>query len=272
MAKVEINFWHNNKPSIQNMFHSETTAFLSGVGAKTLKNATLSIDVSRCAEAFPRLAQAYKAAKPDHAAIAKSTLLAYLEAGATLLDIKAPKKKQVDDETGIFRSDVVHAIIAVGVSAILEEYPDAVTAAESYALQTECYFKNLSGRRSKKTDRINVAKVNVAAFLAMFPSPTVDDVQTFLDAGAFVKPKATRKRATKASEVASEAAPEALAPSADVGTESEVPPSEASEASDSDVSKKSKAKKGSKASGSDSDVPKVKKASKKKPEVFEEEE
>lgn len=260
------------------MFHSETTAFLSGVGAKTLKTATLSIDVSRCVEAFPRLAQAYKAAKPDHAAIAKSTLLAFVEAGQTLLDIKAPKKKQVDDETGIFRGDVVHAIITVGVSAILEEYPDAVYAAESYALQTEAYFKNLSGRRSKKTDRINVAKANVAAFSAMFQSPTVDDVQTFLDAGAYVKPKAPRKRATKASadaspEASTEASTEAVevASAVDYGTESEVLPS----ASDSDVPKKSKAKKGSKASGSeasDSDVPKVKKASKKKPEVFEEEE
>jgi len=253
------------------MFHSETTAFLSSVGAKTLKTATLSIDVSRCVEAFPRLAQAYKAAKPDHAAIAKATLLAFLEAGQTLLDIKAPKKKQVDDETGVFRGDVVHAIITVGVSAILEEYPDAVSAAESYALQTEAFFKNLSGRRSKKTDRINVAKANVAAFSAMFQSPTVDDVQTFLDAGAYVKPKAPRKRATKAAEEASTEAAVEVASAVDYGTESEVLPS----ASDSDVPKKSKAKKGSKASGSeasDTDVPKVKKSSKKKPEVFEEEE
>jgi hypothetical protein len=256
------------------MFHSEITTFLSNVGVKTLKNATLSIDVSRCVDAYPRLAQSYVAVKPDHAAIAKTTLLAYLDVGASLLDIKAPKKKHVDDETGVFRGDVVHAIISIGVSAILEEFPDALAASESYALQTEAFFKHLSGRRAKKADRINIAKANVAAFLAMFPSPTLDDVQTFLDAGNYAKPKAPRKRA-KAPEVALEEPKAAETSSA----ETEASDSEASKPSVNEKVKVSKkaAKKTSGSDASDSDTSKVKKASKKTvskkdSEVFEEEE
>jgi hypothetical protein len=182
------------------MFHSEVTTFMSAVGVKTLRSATLSIDVELCAQAYPRLAQAYKAGKIDHAAVARSTIVAYLSLGAALFDIDAPKKRHVDDDTGVFKSDFVHAVIAVGVSAILEEFPDDVAAAESYALQTEGFFKNLSGRRAKKTDRINVAKANVAAFLARFPTPTADDVATFLEAGAYVKPKVAVKKAAAVQE------------------------------------------------------------------------
>jgi hypothetical protein len=178
------------------MFRSETTTFITDVGVKTLKAVKFPFDITPCIKAFPRLAQAYAADKPDHGAIAKSTILAYLELGASLLDVK-PLKIAIDDPFGIFRGESVFSIIDIGVACILEEFPEALAAAESYAIQTEAYFKRLSGRRAKKTDRINVAKANVGAFLVMFPSPTIADVETFLDAGAFVKPKAPRKRAKK---------------------------------------------------------------------------
>jgi len=248
------------------MFHFEVNTFLAAVCAKTLKAASLPLDVTACAASLPRLSQAYRASKPDHGAIAKATLLAYLEVGATLLEIKAPKKKQVDDETAVFKGDFSNAVIALGVAAILEEFPEAVAVAETYALHTEAYFKNISGRRSKKSDRIHVAKANVAAFLAMFPSPTLDDVQAFLDAGAFVKPKAPRKRATK------EVAPEAEAADASEASAPEASDVETSASEVSDAAKKPKkrvpkvAGNGSASEASDADA--KKKAPKKTAKPF----
>lgn len=187
------------------MFEAETTTFLANVAAKTLQNAVLPVDVSACVAACPRLAQTYQPSKPDYAAIAKTTLLAHLLKGDSLFDL--PKLKLKKDETCLFKESA--AIIAIGVNALLEEF-DAIVA-EMYALQTEALFKQLSRRRSKKSDRVNVAKYNVNAFRTMFPSGTEADLDTFLETGAFWKPKAPRKRATKAAEAAEASATEASA-------------------------------------------------------------
>jgi hypothetical protein len=220
------------------MFTTATIKYVAEVTAETLRTANLDVDVGKCVEACPRLAAQFKQAKRDPAEMARMALLAHLEMGDSLFDVTADKPKL---EYNPFKSEAFcNEIIAVGVAAILEEYPEAFTAAERYTFYTECLLRKAASRR--KAGFLDSAKINVANFRTMFPNPTIDNVQEFLDAGAFVKPKVPKKRAKKPVEEPAEEPTESEKPS-----ESEEKPEEPSESekpSESENEEKKEKKKG----------------------------